>query len=670
MKKNTLITKIPGFLKKNIFSVSCLLFSLLILLFGSISYSKYIIGTSEGSSSSTASFSVSGSIDGISGLSFTNTTFWSSSDENDKIAMNVLRNLNFSVSNFKTLENGNKKVSDVKLHYNLCFSTPSNFASKLAIQVFDSNKDPLLPQIVIEDLLNASTTTGIYKTVDSIDYNEEGTKELEFEVIKHSDSLYSATSGNIIITIEEFEKEINQALLFRMWDTSTLTNELNPKLETEGGKVLPPLEINFSEKVKFYQITITTDEFILPAGKEQTDNYMIKLVPTTSILDSDLGGTVVKGIVDSNNNIIGYEQIDGIYGGGTNKFYISSLKERYNINYYDNPNFTGNKIKSIENLETVTTGTVNLYKDGTLSKSVDSKNSETIKNEETFNTSKVTETLINDWSEFSVKSNEVTIDNYQNNYVALGVKENDLNKVYYIHKIEVERTMNSNISLISNEYKITPIDNVVKQIESQENTKIVRIDGENETILQNIVKSTTTSYDGNFNYSLTTTTKEYKRTYNQEGYIYRAYYLDDDNNLAYLDSDDIKLLEIIVDNGNNLLTNNDYYPERIIVTNESSSDLLLNEDTNTTNKTNETNITMQNYEYYQKVINRIYDYKDVILDKVIWSEFNEDDVLESFEINSENALDFYESDIQKIWLAQCYSKNYPFYVDVIFEQTR
>ena len=36
----------------------------------------------------------------------------------------------------------------------------------------------------------------------------------------------------------------------------------------------------------------------------------------------------------------------------------------------------------------------------------------------------------------------------------------------------------------------------------------------------------------------------------------------------------------------------------------------------------------------------------------------------------DNPLNLYENNIQKVYLSQCYSKNYPFYVNVIFEQAQ
>lgn len=663
MKKKTLIIL---FLKKNIFSMICLLLSFFILAMGTISYSKYVNSTSSSSNSTVGSFVVSASVDSVSGLSFTNTDFWSSSsvDSNEKIAMNVLRNLKFSVNNFKLDENGEKQVSDVKLQYDLSFSAPKVFAEKLAFQVFDDENLPIIPQIVIDDLLNASG--GTYDTSNSINYEETNTNELSFKVQKEND-LYVATSDTIIIKIEEYEDEVDQTLIFRMWDTSPLTSEENPELEVEGGKILPPLEINFNQTVKFYRITIITGNFILPAGEEKTDNYAIKLVTTSPILDDHLGSTIVEANKDSKGDTIGYSKIDEIYGGSNNSYFLQSIHEIYEEKEYDNPNFVGSSTE-VENVENIITGSVNLYKDGTIFNNTSSQISETI-NETEKVTSKKTENSEISWNDFTI-ANQVDINNYYiEKAIATGIKENN-DTVYYICKLEVERTGSQTIKFIETEYEIIPTNSLQKQKEIIENFTVERLDGEDEIILLNTTRITKTTYDGNFTCSETTTTKDVTRNYTQKGFIYRAYYKEN-GELKYLDETNEPLLEVI-DEENKTLTNKKFYLERMNVTSESHVDSNVTSSTTPTTSTTITgnNITIESYDYIQKKIKRIYHYDEIVIDQVMWSEYGENDNLISIKIDSNNKIVFYENNIQKYWLAQCYSKNYPFYVDVIFEQTQ
>lgn len=663
MKKTDMLVKKA--LKNNVFLIGCLLFFLIVFVMGSISYSKYIIDSSDSADSNVGSFSVSTSIDGISGLSFTNTDFWSSSDENDQIAMNVLRNLNFSVNNFKVDSSGNKIVSDVKLQYNLSFSTPAIFAKSLAIQLFNNKKNAILPQIVINDLISTEDNK-VFKTADSIDYGGSSVTDLEFTV-KKTTSLYTAKSDDVIITISEYEDYVDQSLIYRMWDSSQLTNENNPVLETSGGQILPPLEVNFKEKVKFFQVTIIMDSFILPAGSEQTDNYVIKLVPTSVINDKDLGSTIVEGVKDSANNIVAYENIKQIYGGVNGSYFLKSLLESSLETYYDNPSYTGNVLYSNQIGDEVVTGNVNLYKDGTSVKSINTKNSEVVSQNESIITKEATETDGN-WNSYVIKSDEPQLGNYQSGAIATGV-DASLNKIYYIHKLDVERTKINKLVIVTKEYEITPVNNVTKQTEVIEESTINRLDGENEIITQNVVRKTSTTYVGNFKCITTITTTTYEREYTQKGFIYRAYYVDSNNQLKYLDNIDY-LDEAIIDNGNVIVKNNDYYLERINVTEESYKNVSESKNTKNETEVSLTNIIVTNYDYFQRKITRSYDYKEINIDRVVWSQLNDEDIMESVEINSDNILYFFDDDVQKKYLDSAYSKNYPFYVNVIFEQVQ
>lgn len=313
MKENKFIL---SFIKKNIFSLICLLLFILVLAMGSISYAKYIIKGTNDSQTNVGSFYFETSIDDVSGLSFTNTEFWSDSNS-DKIALNVLRNLTFSVSNYEN--NGILKISDVKLKYNLSFAAPKNFVEVMAMQLFNNKNEPVIPQIVLSDLIGSINNQ--YNTSNSIDYNGTNIDDLVFNVQKY-DNLIIASNDSVTITLEEYTKEIEQTLLFRMWDVSMLTSEDIKELPSEGGKVLSPLEITFNETVEFYKITISVDDFILPAKTETKDTYTIKLAPTKVVSDIHLGGV----IVDSDNN-----KVSSIYGDETKKWTFSNGTKKSEI---------------------------------------------------------------------------------------------------------------------------------------------------------------------------------------------------------------------------------------------------------------------------------------------------------------------------------------------------
>lgn len=659
------------FLKKNIFSFACLLLSFTVAVGGSISYAKYISASSNGQGAGTGSFSVSASVDGISGLSFTNTAFWSSSDESDKIAMNALRSLDFSVNNFETDESGKQKVSDVKLKYTLSFSAPKSFATTLAMQVFNEDGTAALPQIVISDLINGAG--GKYNTANSEDYNGTTAEELEFTVVKNSDTLYTATSGDTVILIEEYEKTTQQALLFRMWDTSGLTSESYPKMDVEGGKVVSPLELHFTQTSKFYRISVMMREFVLPAGTAKTVKHTVKLAPTEMVSDIHLGGNVVTVVKDSDGNIVNFDKVQSIYADGATTWYIQSMNETTTESYYDNSNFTGTPTKTTSPVETTVTGNVTIYKDGAKSETVNTSDTETVGTPETT----VTETVENGeiaWSDFTIIGSEPTLSTYKTGYLAQTVREkNRYGTVFYIHKLNATRTGTQTVTHTKTEKTVTPIDTVQKQTEVAEATTVDRIDGENEKVLLNVTKTTTTKYVGNLKEETTTTTTTYNRTYTQKGYIYRGYYKDSNGNFRYWGDTVAKdneepLLEIKEDN--TILTNTQYYIETMHVEEESHTDVKQSETNTPTVTSNLTETSVKSTEYIQKKIVRTYTYSEIVIDEAIWTVTDESGDMQTVTFDKSSPFEFFSDNIQKYYMAQCYSKSYPFFVNVIFEQTQ
>lgn len=286
---NNFFKRVCGFVKKNVVSCVCLLLATLVFVTGSVSYSKYLSSGGGGDFSGIGSFSVSTNIDGVSALSFTNTAFWGGSASGDRIAMNALRSLKFSVNNFETDADGNKKVADVRTRYTLTFSAPAAFVDKLAIQVFSESDQPIMPQIVISDLKAAADSgKGSYDTSESDDFNGSDYTDLQFALSSTTD-YYVATAGGLTVTLEKFTKSVEQSLLFRMWDTSGVTSESNPTVSAETGKLQPPLTVTYTQETEFYRIGVYSESFVLPAGEEKTAVYTVRLAPTDSIIDEHLG---------------------------------------------------------------------------------------------------------------------------------------------------------------------------------------------------------------------------------------------------------------------------------------------------------------------------------------------------------------------------------------------
>ena len=97
----TLFKAFTVYVKKNFFACACFFWAIMIFLTGSFSYSKYISSDPVNKLPSAGSFSCSANIDGVSSLSFVNTAFWGGSIAEDKVAMNALRSIDFTVNNFQ-----------------------------------------------------------------------------------------------------------------------------------------------------------------------------------------------------------------------------------------------------------------------------------------------------------------------------------------------------------------------------------------------------------------------------------------------------------------------------------------------------------------------------------------------------------------------------------------
>lgn len=220
--------------------------------------------------------------------------------------MSALRSIDFTVNNFKMV--GDKKVvNEVKTSYSLSFSAPVNFTERLALQPFKfdelGEEHPLLPQIVISDIFQAGRVGTAYYTGDSEDYQGVNVQDMKFEITKSGDDKipdYIATSydtnGNVVaqIRLEHFKKEVPQKLLFRMWNVSHLTTTQQPSMNTESGKLLPPLEITAKQEIDYYKIVISIPGlFVMPAAVETTYNHSVHLTPTHTITDEHLAGYFV-----------------------------------------------------------------------------------------------------------------------------------------------------------------------------------------------------------------------------------------------------------------------------------------------------------------------------------------------------------------------------------------
>ena len=346
---------IKALLKRNAFSLSCFLLAVLVCITGTLSYSRYISSAPAEGDGAIGSFTVSSEIDSVSALSFTNTAFWGgTSSGGTEVAMNALRSIEFSVRNYEEVD-GVQKVAEVKTGYSLTFAAPVNFIDRLAFQVFDADEYPILPQFVTEDFLREVLAgEHDYDTGLSKDYHGIHTAgDLVFKTSILSDGSYLASSvdihgHNVSVKFTPYTDTVHQQLMFRTWDVWKLTDKAPYYMDQEaGGTLLAPLVANYVQVVDFYRVTISSDAFVMPAGEPVVKEHCIHLTPTHPINDNHLGAhfvdendrlsTLVYGGPD-NNGVLPYWTLKTTHEDYKDAYYVENEDdEEINFDDYVNP---------------------------------------------------------------------------------------------------------------------------------------------------------------------------------------------------------------------------------------------------------------------------------------------------------------------------------------------
>lgn len=639
------------FIKKNVFSCLCLLLSFLVCITGSLSYAKYISSSPANGNTGVGSFSCSATIDGVSALSFTNTAFWGGTVEDDKIAMNALRSINFSVNNFE-VANGVERVSEVKMKYNLTFSAPENFVKKLAIQLFNEQNTAILPQIVLMDLIHSADHGHQFQTATSDDYNSDYHHDLTFET-KKSGNDYTATFDGaihdepvkVVVKLEEFEQETHQILHFRTWDTSSVTSEDYPTVDTEGGKLLPPLQVNFTRNIKFYRVIISMSNMVLPANEKTTKKYSVRLAPTDAIEDDHLAGYFVS---EQDGN---YIPVTSIYGANN---------EGESIQY---------------DMQTVKEKTVDTYY-------VDERAFNDSNNEEYFKYNHFNEQVVVEHDENLVGNARHYIvgetDNFENtndtSYLELGSFSHDDREYIDQKYVYLRRT-----GTVGN-YQWQLIDENSVQNNDNSNSYYRLYVKYGEVITRTALKLTQGTLKSEFKAIDTFTVKEVTEDANQT-HCNVILNVVSENLLRYSVTHNAigtktvtKILDIEeeglvlqVKNGNNWASTSEHIHEP----NLNIQPLVITENIVGSNYNDTIKIYENEYtDYIIKEIIRDVARVKVDVEAVQTTIINGEGKPEDVVYTQDNPLNLYENNIQKVYLSQCYSKNYPFYVNVIFEQAQ
>ena len=657
------------FVKKNIFSCLCLLLATLVTLTGSISYSKYISTDNVDKKPGVGSFSCSANIDGVSALSFTNTAFWGGTIEDDKIAMNALRSINFSVNNWEVV-NDEEKVSEVKMNYNLTFSAPVNFVKRLAIQLFNEADEPMLPQFVLMDLINACEHGHLFQTATSEDFNSVYHHDLTFETQKAGENYTATFDGHIheeavkvVVKLEKYEQSTHQLLHFRTWDTSDVSTAEKPKVDEEGGKLLPPLQVKFTRTIPFYRIVIHMSNMILPAGEKATRKHSIHLAPTDTLEDDHLAGYFVS---EQGGN---YEPVTSIYGvdadapaGSYVSYEMQTVKEESTDSYYntadafDNPNVEGYKklnhfnehivIKHDQNLA----GSVHYYAEN-----------ETGTFDNTITTSLV------EMGSFVHQDREYIDDQY----LYLKRTENAGGEQWQLIGIN-----NEGIPAVSDEkdtyYRLyVDYGEIITQTEAKLTNGVLKteIDSVDEYTVKSVVKN---AEDTHNDIVLNITSHDLLRYTLQKGAT---------GTKKVTKILDIEEEGLILEVGTRINTGSTWYPnyvwswgetdKHILKPNFNIEPWLYSTDTYTNAGADVVLYEYDNTDYIIRELQRDISRVDIMVEEVTTTIIDGEGKPQVIRYTQSNPLNMFGADgLQKVYLSQCYSKNYPFYVNVIFEQVQ
>lgn len=644
------------YVKSNLFACACFFWAIMIFLIGSFSYARFISSEPIRSLPQAGSFVCSANIDGVSSLSFTNTAFWGGTLTDDKVAMSALRSIDFTVNNFKMV--GDKKVvNEVKTSYSLSFSAPVNFTERLALQPFKFDElgveNPLLPQIVISDIMHAGGSNTAYHTKDSDDYQGVDMHDMEFTVTKSGDTKtpdYIATSydtkGNVVaeIRLEHFTREAPQTLLFRMWNVSHLTSEEQPSMNTESGKLLPPLEITATQTIDYYKIIISIPGvLVMPAAVETTYNHSVQLTPTHTISDEHLAGYFVN--YDENGV---KSAVKEIYADDDKQWTVERVEEGHVGKFYTNEELTnklldsnGNQVEHVHDFNVMDSYTI--YNEG-----------------ETITGKPVTFTEVLEHQHGNWKyADPTTVNSTIDTQTGVGMtkdwngnwsKSNSGNPDYRASVNVVKTTTTS--------YSAMTVGTLTREVTETEDIYVLGTkEGYTKPTLEKVylrVKYSDTISSASVTGPVTktvATTYTYNITMQKREWSYGSY------------------------------TYNDYTPndnERQAILKLLYGELLTGDSVETTEDVSINLGTSSEVRYQLREITRNILKSKMTINDIKWVTFDKDGntavdadgkiIYQHFD-SQETPLKLYGDDgIQDYYLSPCYSKNYPFYVDVIFEQ--
>ncbi len=636
------------FIKKNLIACLSLFMAVAVLVTGSISFARYASGVNHDKGAGAGSFICTANIDDVSALSFTNTAFWGGTVGDDKIAMNALRSINFSVYNYDH-KDASKKPSDVKLGYTLCFSAPAAFIEKLALQLFDNESKALLPQIVILDLIHAvpeGKKEGTFNTKDSEDFNATACNDLIFSVAKADDGSYTAVSNGTIISLTPFEKQVQSTLNYRVWDVHTSGATLDNPLVVEGGKLLAPLTVKFTAPVQCYKVMISMPQFKMNAGSPQVTNYSLRLAPTSVLEDSHLGSS----FYDDEGNLV-----TELYAGSHGPWSVKTIHEEYEDTHWGADGVPGTAD------DTVVTHGQNLMSN----KVYRVDHSESVETEHVFidteDRVRVEETIYTSYDKVSTTAQPASSVDTRDNFVS---KYEDY-PGYTSRTSGNTRTYTVPVELVLRRTTVKEVKTYYETVTETTDVKVVdtvttdKVENDGLIVTQTISETTTTNTSTQVTGTVETVTTTIVEDITITG-NHVCVRTGNGNNAKdtiyppwdYFENEAANAANII----NNTPATNIDITENSSDTSEPDVDDL--EPTTTTIKGDPV------IETITRVITRSYREDSIIIDEV--SRKIEDEI---FYYTADNKFNLFDNTGKQIYfISQSYSKNYPLSVDVLFEQ--
>ena len=430
-----------------------------------------------------------------------------------------------------------------------------------------------------------------------------------------------------------------------MWDVSELTSDQLLFLTEEGGKLLPPLEVYFRRNIPFYKIIISLPgQLVMPAGVETTKQHSVHLSPTHTIHDDHLGGYFVNIKSDGT-----YDRVRELYGENIeNNWIIETVEEGHVGAFYLDEALTVPLLDGYSS-QVVHVHDFNLLKEFVVYNAGDYMPGKPISYTE------VNEHVHGDWKFADSKTEYIQLSNMTD----VGVKKDSAGN-WVLDTATYP------------EYKAT-ISNAEKKVEtSYSNIAWGAVTREVSEVEDIYVLSEKEGYDNPTNEQATLRVK-----YTDEVHTYVTGDVTKTTKTTYTFDLSLKKKNTYNNNYSNV-----WSPSREGFTNEIAAQLLLGVNALTETETSTKTVTKDlgtatEIRYQKRLVTRTIAHAPVTIEYLRWPVFDEDgNVTTDAEGNviyrgydHEDPLKLYGDDnIQDYFISPCYSKNFPFYVDVIFEQ--